>query len=81
MIYKGLLYYYYSLQLILFSKSDWFHLCGLIHDLGKMMAIWGEDQYCVVGDTFPVGCKFSSTIVYSDTTFFNNPDLHDRRYK
>ena len=37
--------------------KDWFHLTGLLHDLGKVMALWGEPQYCVVGDTFPLGCK------------------------
>lgn len=24
--------------------QDWFHLVGLIHDLGKVMAIWGDPQ-------------------------------------
>ena len=24
--------------------KPWFHLTGLIHDLGKMMAVWGEPQ-------------------------------------
>ena len=37
--------------------DDWFHLVGLIHDLGKVMAFFGEPQWAVVGDTFPVGCK------------------------
>ena len=37
--------------------KDWFHLVGLIHDLGKVMAFYGEPQWCVVGDTFPVGCR------------------------
>ncbi|KAK2549755.1 Inositol oxygenase [Acropora cervicornis] len=43
--------------------EDWFHLTGLLHDLGKIMAMWGEPQYFVVGDTFPLGCKFSEHIV------------------
>ncbi|XP_031570426.1 inositol oxygenase-like [Actinia tenebrosa] len=56
--------------------KDWFHLVGLLHDLGKVLALWGEPQWAVVGDTFPVGCKFSSKIVFADT-FINNPDnLH-----
>ena len=27
----------------------WFHLTGLIHDIGKIMAVWGEPQvsYCL----------------------------------
>merc|ERR1719271_2036109 len=37
--------------------QDWFHLIGLLHDLGKFMALGKEGlpQWCVVGDTFPVG--------------------------
>lgn len=57
-------------------NDDWFHLVGLLHDLGKVMALWGEPQYCVVGDTFPVGCKFQNSIVFPDT-FKDNPDCQD----
>ena len=34
----------------------WFILTGLIHDLGKILCLFGEPQWAVVGDTFPVGC-------------------------
>jgi len=44
----------------------WFILTGLIHDLGKILCLFGEPQWAVVGDTFPVGCAFSSSIVYHD---------------
>lgn len=54
---------------------DWFHLTGLIHDLGKLMAFYGEPQWAVVGDTFPVGCLPVDTIPYRETSFNNNPDL------
>ena len=37
----------------------WFILTGLIHDLGKILCLFGEPQWAVVGDTFPVGCRFS----------------------
>jgi len=51
----------------------WFVLTGLIHDLGKILCLWGEPQWAVVGDTFPVGCKYSDKIVYPE--FFElNPD-------
>ena len=30
--------------------KEWFQLCGLIHDLGKIMAFYGEPQWCVVGE-------------------------------
>lgn len=51
----------------------WFVLVGLIHDIGKMLSIFGEPQWAVVGDTFPVGCKFSDKIVYPEI-FAENPD-------
>lgn len=60
-------------------EHDWFHLVGLLHDLGKVMALWGEPQWCVVGDTFPVGCKFSDKIVFPEQ-FDKNPDSHNPDY-
>jgi inositol oxygenase len=51
----------------------WMQLTGLIHDLGKVMCLWGEPQWAVVGDTFPVGCAWSDRIVFHE--FFEaNPD-------
>ncbi|XP_072097470.1 inositol oxygenase [Mobula birostris] len=64
----------------IYPSLDWLHLVGLIHDIGKILIIWGEPQWCVVGDTYPVGCKFQDSIVYRDTTFADNPDLKDPRY-
>ncbi len=51
----------------------WFILTGLIHDLGKVLCLFGEQQWSVVGDTFPVGCAYSDRIVYSEL-FKANPD-------
>lgn len=51
----------------------WFILTGLIHDLGKILCLFGEPQWAVVGDTFPVGCRFSPKIVYHEF-FADNPD-------
>ncbi|XP_012278232.1 inositol oxygenase isoform X2 [Orussus abietinus] len=59
---------------------DWFQLTGLIHDLGKIMVFFGEPQWAVVGDTFPVGCAWGDSIVYRSTSFENNPDGNDSRY-
>jgi inositol oxygenase len=42
----------------------WFVLAGLIHDLGKVLCVYGEPQWAVVGDTFPVGCAWSDRIVF-----------------
>ena len=48
-------------------------LAGLIHDLGKVLCLYGEPQWAVVGDTFPVGCAWSDKIVYPEY-FHDNPD-------
>ncbi|CAG4932050.1 unnamed protein product [Colias eurytheme] len=60
--------------------EDWFHLIGLIHDVGKVMAFYDEPQWCVVGDTFPVGCKWGKHIVYGDDSFKGNPDTYNPKY-
>lgn len=61
-------------------QEDWFHLTGLIHDLGKIMAFYGEPQWAVVGDTFPVGCAWGNSIVYRQTSFKSNPDGNNSLY-
>jgi inositol oxygenase len=58
----------------------WFVLTGLLHDLGKVLCLFDEPQWAVVGDTFPVGCAFSDKIVFAE--FFNaNPDSQDPQYQ
>ncbi|XP_057364395.1 inositol oxygenase isoform X3 [Manis pentadactyla] len=47
------------------SFPDWFHLVGLLHDLGKVLALAGEPQ---------------ASVVFCDSTFQDNPDLQDPRY-
>lgn len=44
------------------------------------MAFYGEPQWAVVGDTFPVGCKWSDNIVYRNETFCGNPDGENPKY-
>jgi inositol oxygenase len=51
----------------------WFILTGFIHDLGKVLSMWGEPQWAVVGDTYPVGCRWSDKIVFPEF-FADNPD-------
>ncbi|XP_052752073.1 inositol oxygenase-like [Galleria mellonella] len=63
-----------------YPDDDWFHLTGLIHDLGKVMAFYNEPQWCVVGDTFVVGCKWGKNVVYGDDSFKNNPDTYNTKY-
>lgn len=55
------------------GHPDWMILTGLMHDMGKVLCLFGEPQWAVVGDTFPVGCAYSNKIVYPDF-FKNNPD-------
>lgn len=57
----------------------WFILTGLIHDLGKILCLFGEPQWAVVGDTFPVGCAFSEKVVFSEF-FADNPDSRVPQY-
>lgn len=61
------------------GHDDWFVLTGFIHDLGKILCLFGEPQWAVVGDTFPVGCAFSQRIVYPEF-LSENPDSSNPRY-
>jgi inositol oxygenase len=61
------------------GHPDWFVLTGLLHDMGKVLCLFGEPQWAVVGDTFPVGCKHSDKIVYPEY-FVNNPDFHNPEF-
>lgn len=55
------------------GHPDWMILTGLMHDMGKVLCLFGEPQWAVVGDTFPVGCAYSDKVVYPEY-FSNNPD-------
>jgi len=55
------------------GKPDWLVLTGFLHDVGKVLHLFGEPQWAVVGDTFPVGCAFSERIVFPEL-FATNPD-------
>ncbi len=69
------------------NRPDWMQLVGLIHDLGKVMFLWGCDedgtsqaeQWGMVGDVFVLGCALPDSCVYPE---FNslNADMKDPRY-
>ena len=61
------------------GHPDWMVLAGLLHDMGKVLCLFGEPQWAVVGDTYPVGCAYSDKIVYPEF-FSSNPDFSDERY-
>lgn len=62
------------------NRPRWFILAGLIHDLGKILCLWDEPQWAVVGDTYPVGCGFSNKIVFHEA-FADNPDSQNAIYQ
>lgn len=62
------------------GHPDWMVLIGLVHDMGKVLCLFGEPQWAVVGDTFPVGCAYSGKIVYPEF-FKGNPDYANAVYQ
>src|SRR5690606_32221338 len=62
------------------GHPDGFVLPGLAHHLGKILCLFGEPQWPVVGDTFPVGCRYSDKIVYYEF-FRDNPDSQVSEYQ
>jgi inositol oxygenase len=61
------------------GHPDWMVLTGFLHDMGKVLCLFGEPQWSTVGDTYPVGCAFSDRIVFSEF-FQDNPDRHNPLY-
>jgi inositol oxygenase len=62
------------------GHPDWMVLVGLMHDMGKVLCLFGEPQWAVVGDTFPVGCGYSDKVVFPE--FFKaNPDYNNAEYQ
>ena len=61
------------------GHPDWMVLAGLMHDMGKVLCLFGEPQWAVVGDTFPVGCAYSEKVVYPEF-FASNPDYTNPEY-
>jgi len=69
------------------KRPDWMQLTGLIHDLGKTIYLWGNDQdgtsqneqWGLVGDVFVVGCALPDSCVFPEFNVLN-PDMKDERY-
>jgi len=62
------------------GQPRWMVLTGFLHDLGKCLCLYGEPQWGVVGDTFPVGCAWSDAIVFPEY-FRKNPDAGVAEYQ
>ena len=50
------------------GHPDWFILTGFLHDVGKVLCLFGEPQWAVVGDTFPCWMFFFK--IYSPLRIF-----------
>jgi len=72
------------------GMPDWMQLVGLIHDMGKIMYLWGNaeegqvgtaegPQWALGGDTWVVGCKIPDCAVFPELNQLN-PDCNDSRY-
>ena len=61
------------------EEPEWLVFTALVHDLGKVLCLFGEPQWAVVGDTFPLGCAFSERVVFAEF-FSENPDSSDERF-
>ena len=67
------------------GKPDWYILCGLIHDMGKILFLSGKDedgtskttQWSIVGDTFVTGCIIPSDIVLSCYNIMNEDHINN----
>jgi inositol oxygenase len=62
------------------GRPRWMILTGFVHDLGKILCVWSEPQWAVVGDTFPTGCAYSQKIVFPQF-FADNPDSKNSRFQ
>jgi inositol oxygenase len=67
------------------GHPDWFQLIGLLHDLGKLMFLWGDkecgqecgahgEQWGLAGDTWVVGCRLPDRAVLPHLNELN-PDM------
>ena len=65
------------------NDKDWMPLVGLIHDMGKILYVNGNDadgtskttQWALVGDTFITGCPIPKNIVLAQ---YNNLNLDNK---
>lgn len=62
------------------GQPRWMVATGFVHDLGKVLCLYGEPQWGVVGDTFPVGCAYSKDVVFPEY-FKANPDISHETYQ
>jgi inositol oxygenase len=73
------------------GMEDWLVLVGLLHDMGKIMFVWGDGedgmdgsltgpQWALGGDTWVVGCAIPDSVVFSDLNSCS-PDMTLSQYR
>lgn len=75
------------------GHPDWMQLVGLLHDMGKIMFLWGTSadgqdgnspqgkQWALGGDTFVVGCRIPDDAVVFPQFNALNPDMQHPVYQ
>jgi inositol oxygenase len=72
------------------GHPEWFQLVGLLHDMGKLMFLWGDretgqeagadgHQWALGGDTWVMGCRIPNTVVLPHLNVLN-PDMANPAY-
>lgn len=61
------------------GQPEWLVLVALLHDAGKILESFGEPDWAVVGDTFPLGCAFQEAVIFAHE-FEHNPDASEPRF-
>lgn len=72
------------------GEPEWFQLVGLLHDMGKVMFLWGDeqdgqqgtadgDQWALGGDTWVVGAAMPKSLVFPEYNELN-PDMQKKEY-
>ena len=73
------------------GRPDWMQLIGLVHDMGKIMYLWGDaadgqcgraegPQFALGGDTWVIGCALPDAAMILPEFNALNPDMRDERY-
>lgn len=55
-----------------------FQICGLIHDVGKILFKFGEPNWSIVGDTFVLGACFPKSVVYHKYICYSENNNYDK---
>ena len=72
------------------GEPEWMQVTGLVHDVGKLMFLWGDasdgqqgganaPQWGLSGDTWVVGCALPAALVFPQFNILS-PDADDARY-